>query len=426
MSPAASSSTASSSTASSSTASASYAVEVARLLWPEPWEAPRVTRGRRAAGGINRTAYVFPSTRRPRLLVPTDLPASASMLRHLGGPRHGVVRPLRELLARSVRSGTLATAGWPLLSIPGADATADSIERHLTQALGTDVRVGVMLGTRRVTQKPVLPVFAVDGGLLGYAKIGHNDLTSALIRHETAALTALGHHSTRTFRVPTLLHHGRWSGLEVMVQSPLTPHPGEAVPSGVRLAAARELAGLGGTERTRLVDSVHWLRLLAALEQLPATPDHARLSRAVAALEARHGDDHLTLGGWHGDWGHWNMGMADGTLLVWDWERYDPRVPLGFDAVHHAAQVARPGRRGAMERRSDLRNAVPGLLDSFGVPRDEHDLTLGLYLLEMAARYLEALTHGETPALHRRIAWVLSLLEELTGLPRSTPSEGRP
>ena len=413
-------------TPSSTESSTSYAVEVARLLWPEPWEQPRLVRGRRSAPGVRRDAYVFPSARRPRLLVPADLPASAGMIRHLGGPRHGLVRPLRGLLARSVRSGALAAAGWPLLSVRGADAGADSIERHLASALGTDVRVGVMLGTRRVTQKPVLPVFARDGRLLGYAKIGHNDLTAALVRREAAALATLGRLQPEGFRVPALLHHGRWSGLEVLVQSPLTTQAGAPVPALVRVAATRELAALGGTERGRLADSPYWTRLADDAGRLPASPERERVAQAVASVRAEHGDDEVTLGGWHGDWGPWNMGMAEGTLLVWDWERSDPRVPLGFDALHHCAQRVRPGKPGAMDRRDEFRQAAPDALGALDVPAAEHDLTLGLYLLEMAVRYAEALSHGENTALHRRTTWVLSLLEELRGLPAPLPSEGRP
>ena len=55
---------------------------------------------------------------------------------------------------------------------------------------------------------------------------------------------------------------------------------------------------------------------------------------------------------------------------------------------------------------------VEGLVD---VGPDHHDLTLRLYLLEMAVRYVDALTHGATPALLRRTSWVLSVLERLDG-----------
>ena len=57
-------------------ASASYAAEVARLLWPDPWEAPYVTRVRHRPGLPHRDAYLFPSERRPRLLVGSKLDAA--------------------------------------------------------------------------------------------------------------------------------------------------------------------------------------------------------------------------------------------------------------------------------------------------------------------------------------------------------------
>ena len=63
---------------SSTDSSASYAAEVARLLWPEPWDAPHVTRTRHRGGLPHRDAYLFPSERRPRLLVPADVPGSST------------------------------------------------------------------------------------------------------------------------------------------------------------------------------------------------------------------------------------------------------------------------------------------------------------------------------------------------------------
>jgi hypothetical protein len=230
----------------------------------------------------------------------------------------------------------------------------------------------------------------------------------------------------QTFRIPEVLHHSRWSGLEVLVQSPLTVRPGEPVPGPVREAAGRELATLGGTEEAPLCASSFWHRLHGEVAALPADPDRDRLRRALAGLEHHHGDDVLTLGGSHGDWGHWNMGMADGRLLVWDWERYDARVPLGFDALHHGVRAVQPGQRAAARQQETFLAAVPEALGAAGVPAVGHHLTLRLYLAEMATRYLEALTHGETAALRRRTSWVLSLLEELAGLPRTTSSEGRP
>jgi len=407
--------------------SAAYAVEVARLLWPSPWAAPYVTRRRAPVGAGHRDAYLFPGPRNPRLLVPVDVPGSAAMLERLGGGR-GLVGPrARSLLERSVRSRAFALSHWPVLRVPApADDGMESIESYLAGCLGTEVRVGVMLGTRRVNQKPVLPVFDREGRLHGYAKVGHNDLTRALVRREADSLTTLDRHDLHRLRVPRVLHHGRWGALEVLVVSPLTTDRREPVSPAVRAAAARELAHLGGVTRSALTGTGFWGRLTDAADRVVGQPDGPRLAAAARRIEADHGRDRVRLGGWHGDWGSWNMGMRDGVLHVWDWERYDPEVPVGFDGLHFAAQSVRPGDREAARQEARFVASVPQLLLDAGVPSAEHGLTLRLYLLEIALRYVEALRHGTTPALRRRTAWALSLMERLAERPLPTPlTEGR-
>lgn len=395
----------------STDASASYAVEVARLLWPEPWDTPHVTRSRHRSGLPHRDAYVFPSERRPRLLVPADVPGSSSMLQRLGSGRGRLAGPVRDLLERAVRTRAFALTRWPMLRVPGSDGTADSIETHLAECFETPVRVGVMLGTRRVNQKPVLQVFDLTGRLLGYAKVGHNDLTAALVRREADALATIGDLRPRTFAIPRLIHHGRWNGLEVLVISALPVDARRRVAPATREAAMREVVQLAGITRTALGTSAYWARVRDSADLLAPEPLGPRLRAATDTVQRLHGDQALVLGGWHGDWGHWNMGMGDGVLQVWDWERYDPAVPVGFDALHFAAQAVRPGEPEARRQEETFLQSVPETLAQAGVEPELHELTLRLYLLEISARYVEALTHGATPALQRRTDWTLSLLE---------------
>jgi hypothetical protein len=138
-----------------------------------------------------------------------------------------------------------------------------------------------------------------------------------------------------------------------------------------------------------------------------------------------HAEHRLAFGAWHGDWGRWNMGIDDGALKIWDWERYDPDVPIGFDALHFAAQSVRPGERGERRQEQTFLRSVPTALTELGVEPGQHDLVLRLYLLEIAARYVEALTHGGTPVLRRRTSWVLSLLGQLTNPSPPAASKGR-
>ncbi len=236
-----------------------------------------------------------------------------------------------------MKSRAFPLVGWPMLRVAGTDPDADSIERHLARQLGTPVRVGVLLGTRRVNQKPVLQVFDLAGRLLGYAKVGHNELTADLVRREAIALAAIGAQSPRWFRVPRLLHHGQWSGLEVLVTSPLLADAGRGgVPAAARTNAMLELAGLAGFHTTPLAQTGFWRRLREAATRLSDEPDGARLLEVTDAIEHTHGGDLVRLGGWHGDWSRWNMNLRDGR-----------RADLGLGALR---------RRGA----GRLRRPAPG------------------------------------------------------------------
>lgn len=401
----------------------SYAAEVARLLWPEPWGTPHLTRARSSGPHAHRDAYVFPSRRRPRLLVPTDVPQSAAMLRRLGTGRAPLSGAARGLLERSVRSRAFALTRWPVLRVAATAPGADSIETYLADRLGEPVRAGVLLGTRRANQKPVLQLFGGGGRLLGYAKVGHTATTAELVRREASSLRTVAALGPRGFRVPEVLAHGRWAGLEVLAVSALPTVPGREVGRRLLAEAMREVATLGGTTGSTLAASSFWSRLRHGADDLPDSHDAHALRACLELLEARHGGDLVELGGWHGDWGRWNMGLDHrGVLQVWDWERYDAQVPVGFDALHHAVQLVRPGRRDGERHEDDLLASVPGVLHEVGVAAHRHDLTLDLYLAEVGLRYVGAARLGATTPLLRRTRWVLDLLARRL---RAPAPEGR-
>ncbi len=422
---------------SSSSASVSYADEVTRLLWPQPWTEPHHTRRRQRSTSVTRDSYVFPHRANPRLLVPADVPGSFTMLKRLGNDRSRFARPIRAAAQWSGRSGLFKVTRWPVLRVSSTAPGADSIETYLGDNLAQSVRAGVVLGPRRVNQKPVLQLFGTDGTVLGFAKIGHNQLTAGLVRREAASLADVNARAPRHFRVPRLLHHGQWSGLDVLVMSALVSDPRLTVPFDTRVAAMRELAEATAREPAPLGTSSYWERVGRDSHRLAATPQGPRLAGAIESIESGSAGVELRLGGWHGDWGTWNMGMGgpegaedgrpDGTVLqLWDWERNDPEVPIGFDALHLAAQLVRPGHEDQLRQQEHFLGVVPQVLNQLDADPEHHELTLHLYLLEMGLRYTDALQHGATPVLRRRLDWVLELLELLLEQPHPTPSEGRP
>ena len=333
--------------------------------------------------------------------------------------------PLGGLVERAVSSRAFALTGWPVLRIPVTASDADSIEKYLATCLGTEVRVGVLLGTRRANQKPVLQVFDRSGALIAYAKVGHNALTAALVEREAEALTTISRLAPRSFQAPRVLHLGQWSGLEVLVISPLSTNRRHAVPGAVRLAAMREVAHLTDTTESPLTASAFWSRVRADARRLADRPRGDRFLGTIEALEQRHGADVVPMGAWHGDWGGWNMGMGEGGLKLWDWERFGDGVPIGFDAVHYAAQEVQPGRRDTARQERRFFAGVSELLESLGVDRTRHDLTVELYLLDVALRYEDALTLGPLPTLEARTSWALSLLEGLVHGHQEAQTRGR-
>jgi hypothetical protein len=98
-------------------------------------------------------------------------------------------------------------------------------------------------------------------------------------------------------------------------------------------------------------------------------------------------------------------------VQVWDWERFDPEVPVGFDGLHYAAQSVRPEGRDLARQQSTFRQDAPEILAGFDVPPTVSQMTLVLYLLEMGVRYAHALSHSVTPVLQRRSAWAVAMLE---------------
>jgi hypothetical protein len=394
---------------------ADYALDVARLLWPA---SPGLSVSRQRSTPGHRDAYVFPSARRPRVLMPVDVPGSTTMLRRLGKGRSRFSRTTREALARSVESPMFGYLRWPILRLPLPAGTDDSIEHYLATHLGSEVRVGVLLGTPRANQKPVLQLFTPSGRLLGFAKVGHNPLTSALVRREGDNLELVGRHRAHAFRPPRLLHRGQWRGLEILAMSALTTAGRLPVPEHTLAAAMREVATLGGTTRSALSASAFWRRLRAESARVgdPALRD--RLQATLSRVDRRWGDAPLELGGWHGDWGFWNMALVDDVVHLWDWERYDARVPIGFDALHHAAQRVRPLDRDVSRQERRFVQAAPATLGRMGVGADLAGPTLGLYLLEVAVRYALALDEVPAPALRCRAAWALALLDHTEGTRR--------
>ncbi|SDJ52200.1 hypothetical protein SAMN05421874_10284 [Nonomuraea maritima] len=191
---------------------------------------------------------------------------------------------------------------------------------------------------RRANRKPVLEARS-EGRRLAFVKIGDTPRVRELLATEAAALRRLAGLSLDVVATPSVLHHGEWRGLSVLVLSPL-PVCRRRVPRPLLLDAIREIAATGGDR--------------------PA---------------------------WHGDFAPWNMCPSpDGRVLVWDWERYETGVPYGFDAVHHFFQRALRRMRPPSAARACLAQSVR-VLAPLGLSSAAARHTALRYLIALADRH---------------------------------------
>ena len=106
-----------------------------------------------------------------------------------------------------------------------------------------------------------------------------------------------------------------------------------------------------------------------------------------------------------------NVALTSGPCPVWDWERYESDVPLGFDLLHHDLQDAltRQGKEPATAA-AELLRAAPELLARWGHDPVQADLVCRAYLITLADRYLADDQEGAGARLGVVQNWILPVL----------------
>ena len=349
---------------------------VTAAVFPDPRVA--VTVGPAPAGYTVVAEYtVVPSVDRARFLLPrgSRRVAAASVLAY-NALRPPKTRAARTALGTLARIGVTDLAGMPVLtvSVPsGVDQTQLLLTAHLAERLGYP-RLHAALGLRPPdpNHKPTLQLFDDDAQPRGYAKLGWNDATRALVRAEAAAISALPVNPGGGYPVtPRLLASGEWAGQAYAVIEPL-PADVRGLPAGTPpqvdavLAIARRGGAAGLTRPLGASTYLSGLRERAGAAA-SAVPEPGR--RALAAVHALADRDACTLlefGDWHGDWVPWNLGRHGERLVAWDWEHSGPDVPVGFDLAHQGFQTAltldgQPARIAATAADELLRGYGPAL-----------------------------------------------------------------
>lgn len=378
------------------------------LLYPPPLA---ITAATDNAPDARARYLLLPSPSRPRLVVQAGQPQTSAraVRRQLTGQRLRT-RAARGVLSMGLRSGVIDRFRSCRVVVRGP-AEADAIDLVLQRVLGVpSVHLTIPIGPARANRKPVLQVTDSAGDVLAFAKVGHDQLTSTLVRREGAALERLSEASLRTVRPPRATALVEWRDLVVLVLEPLPiPH---------RRRAARN-------ERQRLVDAVAEIAhsFGTATRGWDGNPFVAQLRHSLVSCGDRGAPflrlltamaEHspaLELGAWHGDLNPGNVALDTHQCLVWDWERFEEGVPVGFDLLHHDLQQAiTVDRDSPLPAARALLADAPDRLTPLGVPPATAFEVAQLYLLTIAARYLTDDQEAAGAALGRVEDWLTPAL----------------
>ena len=385
-----------------------------------PGRGVRITVGADRGDGLRYA--VVPSLDAARFLLP--LPSrrvtAASVLAY-NALRPPKVRAFRAVVGVLARTGLLALTRAPVLTVEGGPLLWD----HLAGLLKTGpLHAAIGIRPPDPHHKPTLQLFDDGGRPRGYAKIGWNDGTRAMVRREAATLAALPPPEGDFPAAPRLLVHTRWQDREIAVIEPM-PRDVRRIrkPDAPRTAAMLAVARRGGSAGMpeRFDESAflaEWRRRSAGASMAAR---ETTVEDAIDALVARDGGLGLEFGDWHGDWVPWNMARRRGSLLVWDWENHGEHVPVGFDLAHQAFQTALSTHgRPAAECAAAVDEALARHGAALGVtnPRFVADA----YLIELWLRTYELSGGGAgwNPRLHPALLRVLA--ERLT---LTAPSRGK-
>lgn len=356
-------------------------LDILALLFPG--DRPRVSgRGVRPATPGHRRLLALPHVADVRVFLPDDARGASGAFRRA---RHPV-----GLRGRTITA--LGTAGlrWGvgrLLPSHVEVSAAGSIEEELSRRFEGSVEVAIFLGPERANRKPVLQVISERGELLAVAKMGVNPLTDGLAVREAGALRRWAGVSSDVITTPELIADFTWGPHQLVAQSVLPiPHRPAPPRSQILQRAVREIASVGGVRQHRLSGSPYEG---SVRDQVARVADQdLRAAISVALRDLSTDGSILAFGAWHGDFSPWNVAAHEGRVLVWDWERFDDDVPVGFDALHHHFLP--------LLKRDDLPEEGSGLalldeaarlLAPYDVAPAQARMVALLYLIEIGSRF---------------------------------------
>lgn len=378
-------------------------------LWPASYQIQTTSGVGRRPPGI--TFGLLPHPRRPTLLIP-NAPrlVTACAIRGYKSPSSLADR----LRARSLGWAASAGAGYlfPWTVTVARRSRDTSLLGHIEEHADESLHTAIAIGPPRANRKPVLQLITPRGSRVGFVKVGVNSLTRHRVLAEARALDRLGRLVMPGLKVPEVLDIPPWRDTPFLATRPLNTWTSRSISTDGRRRALRSLVTAAEVTNTELRTSLWWCDLTDRIAALGTSSEAVRLREARHRIESQIGHLTITQGQTHGDWSPWNIATQGTQVTAWDWERFTPQAPVGYDALHYAVQEeirlrAKPPREALFA----VRNRAPMLVTQNGADPDHGTALFALYLLAQGEQHL---TDGQLEAGSERGSisdWLLPALE---------------
>jgi thymidylate kinase len=260
-------------------------------------------------------------------LVPLQSRRAAAAALTLYNPQTLKARIGRRLLKVGLRLGVgqpfLKRTWFPMRRIAGPQqAYQVPLLAYLQDLLGQGpLTFAVSLGTPGPHRKPVVQMMDSQGHILGYAKIGQDETSNALVQNEVRVLQALATTHWQAFSLPTVLATAWWRDHALCVLS-APKSPGGRLPhrlTPLHLQALNELWAMQ-TVWMPLPLSAFWLTVTQHAQQVHHAYYRGVLEHGMARAEEWLATVPLPFCFSHGDFTPWNLQRDGPKLFIVDWE----------------------------------------------------------------------------------------------------------
>jgi len=316
-------------------------------------------------------------------LLPLNSHKASVMGLSLYSPRKPKAKLLKGLLKVGLRSGIAQRL------LPKVNLDLRELEEHLAQVFGErNLSLAISLNAPGPRRKPVIQVMNQEGKVLGYVKVGWNEISRKLVNNEYEILQMLQMAELSHLHTPEIIWFGEWYNNIMLVTKPLISVDGRNFGANALLNALasgifHDLAQIGKDKQTFHL-SLFWSEIKGRLNIInDGLSSYQRniLWKSVSVLEHELGKMEFLFILCLGDVTPWNAFVDHkGHIYVVDLENARKFWLPGWDLFH---LVHSSWNSCSWTKESYVLEAIEKCLKSINIPRHLIEALYLAYLLDL-------------------------------------------